>query len=124
MAFLFNGYQTNDDTEQGKQNIFGGGAGATQTDGGNVGNDQVQKTSIDGGDVSRGTSGSSSGSAKGGVTSSVSASSGGYNPKAVQSAYSRIGQSLQLPTQSLNKAQSDIQSGQQRLQDESNKYAA
>lgn len=126
MAFLFNGYQTSDDVEQGKQNIFSSGGTGTQAEGGNAG-DQVEKTTIDGGSVPRETSQSSAGSSgqsSGKSGNPPSASSGGYNPKSVQSAYSRIGQSLQLPTQTLSKAQSDIQSGQQRLQEESNKYAA
>lgn len=124
MAFLFNGYSTNDADETGKQNIFSTDqGGGSQSDGG-TGGGQVEKTSIDGGSVPRGTSGSSSGSATGGTGGAAAPATGGYNPKAIQSAYSRIGQSLQLPTQSIGKAQGQIQQGQQKLQEESNRYAA
>lgn len=122
MAFLFNGYQATDDAADQKQNIFSSGsAPATQTDGGNA-SDVIEKTSADGGNVSRGTSDSSSGGTSAGAAPRVT-SSGAYNPKAAQSAYGRIAQNLQLPTQSISKAQGAIQQGQQNLQEESNRYA-
>jgi hypothetical protein len=127
MAFLFSGGQTTDDAQNQKQNIFGGGdatqnAGSPQMQG-----DVVAKTSTgasstgSSGSVSRGTSAPASQNVSRGT---MSAGSGGYNPKAAQSAYSQIASSLQLPTTSLSRAQGSIQEGQQRLQDEANKYAA
>jgi len=127
MAFLFNGYQTSDDASESKQNIFGGNAGANESDGGDVaGSGPVAKTTADGGTVSRGTQPTSTGGVSRGTggNSPPQVTSTSYNPKAIQSAYSRIGQTLQLPTQTLGQAQGQIQQGQQKLQDEANKYAA
>lgn len=124
MAFLFNGYQTSDTADEQKQNIFGAGA---ESQGGNVeGSDKasIPKTTTEGASVSRGTSTTSGSNKSTGSAPSTSVQTSSYNPKAVQSAYNRIGQTLQLPTQSLGKAQSAIQEGQQKLQDEANKYAA
>lgn len=126
MAFLFSG-QTTDDGQNEKQNIFSQGS-STQTDGA-AGQqaDVFNKTTADGGStgsmnsVSRGTSAPAQQSVSRGTSGG---GSGGYNPKAAQSAYSQIGQSLRLPTTSISRAQGSVQEGQQRLQEEANRYAA
>lgn len=126
MAFLFSG-QTTDDGQNEKQNIFSQGS-STQTDGAGGGQTDVFNKTSDagGGSVSRGTSTGVQSSAPSQNVSrgTLSGGSGGYNPKAAQSAYSQIGQQLRLPTTSISRAQGSVQEGQQRLQEESNRYAA
>jgi hypothetical protein len=127
MAFLFSGGQTTDDQQNQKQNIFGGGDSQQTPGGGGMQADVFNKTSDSGTNVSQGSvsRGTSAGVQNTNVSrGTVSGGSGGYNPKAAQSAYSQIGQSLRLPTTSISKAQGSVQEGQQRLQEEANRYAA
>lgn len=119
MAFLFNGPASDTDEEEGKQNIFAGEQAAPSGQAPGAGG-AVEKTSTEGGNVSRETSSSSGGQAP---AQKVQAGSGGYNPKAAQTSYQRLAQQVQLPTQNLQKAQESVQAGQQQLQDEANKYA-
>src|SRR5262245_7898273 len=114
MAFLYGGGQTADD-DQGKQNIFGAEAapGAGEASAGGA----VLKTS-GGGGAQRGTSQVTASS--GGSSQPQTASTGGYNPKAAQSAYGRLSAQIRLPNTTLQGAQSSIQQGQQQLQDASN----
>lgn len=127
MAFLFSG-QTTDDGQNEKQNIFSQGTSTQSESGTSSQTDVFNKTTADGGStgsmnsVSRGTSAPAQQSVSRGT--SGGGGSGGYNPKAAQSAYSQIGQQLRLPTTSISRAQGSVQEGQQRLQEEANRYAA
>src|SRR5574338_384434 len=109
MAFLFSG-QTTDDGQNEKQNIFSQGASTQAESGSGAQNDVFNKTTGGGSStgsmssVSRGTPPAVSQQAK-----PVSGGSGGYNPKAAQSAYSQIGPSLRLPTTSISRAQGSVQ---------------
>ena len=129
MAFLFGGggSATSDQSDgEGKQNIFAAsGGGASQPEGGQASGNTFQTSSTDGGVIgSTPSGGNGAAPAPAQSQAAAPAATGGYNPKALSTAYGNLAEKIKLPTQALGQAQSQVSGGQQKLQDESNKYTA